>query len=221
MQPVDLSEIVRFGSICSVVVPLAVYVVRARRAPGVVHMLGVLVIIAAASDVAGYWMFTLRQSTVVLFNSFSIIQFAILSAVFYSLLESSPNRKIVLGGGVLFAICFILITLLAEPFTTYQTLLWTVAGILLIIYSIAYFVHLFSTTQSTGKAGFMWINSAVLFYFSLNLFLFVISSYVLTQLEPEVGLIVWNFHNINNIVKNLLLGIGIGTATSNLGAAAA
>ncbi|NJM24336.1 MAG: hypothetical protein HC859_01205 [Bacteroidia bacterium] len=184
-----------------------------------VHILGVLVVIAAASDIAGYWLFTAKQSTVVLFNSFSIIQFVMLSAVFYSLLESSPNRKLVLGGSVFFALGFILITSLAEPFTTYQTLLWTLGGILLIVYSIAYFVHLFSTTQSSSRAGYMWINSAILFYFSLNLFLFVISSYVLTQLEPEVGLLVWNFHNINNIVKNILLGIGIGTATSNQGVA--
>ncbi len=42
---------------------------------------------------------------------------------------------------------------------------------------------------------------------------FVMSSYVLTKLEPQISLLIWSFHNINNILKNVLIGFGIASYT--------
>ena len=56
---------------------------------------------------------------------------------------------------------------------------------------------------------FTWINTGVLVYFCLNLFLFILGNYVLTKLDPPVSMMIWSFHNVNNILKNIFFAIGI------------
>ena len=46
-------------------------------------------------------------------------------------------------------------------------------------------------------------------YFCLNLFLFLMGSYVLTKLDPETSALIWSSHNVNNIIKNILFAVGI------------
>jgi hypothetical protein len=76
-------------------------------------------------------------------------------------------------------------------------------------------MSVFSTLRPMNDFGLLWINSGILFYFSFNLFLFVMSSYVLTHLEQELTLIIWSFHNVNNIIKNILVGLGISTVRAD------
>ncbi|HET9056058.1 MAG TPA: hypothetical protein VFN30_04340, partial [Chitinophagaceae bacterium] len=54
-----------------------------------------------------------------------------------------------------------------------------------------------------------WITTAVFLYFSFNLFLFIMANYILKKFSAEIGMTVWGFHNINNIVKNILFAVGI------------
>jgi hypothetical protein len=35
------------------------------------------------------------------------------------------------------------------------------------------------------------------------------SSYILTKLDSEISMLIWSFHNVNNIMKNILFGCGI------------
>jgi hypothetical protein len=37
----------------------------------------------------------------------------------------------------------------------------------------------------------------------------VMSDYVLTKLDPEISVLIWGFHNVNNIMKNVLFGCGL------------
>ncbi|HET9057304.1 MAG TPA: hypothetical protein VFN30_10720, partial [Chitinophagaceae bacterium] len=57
---------------------------------------------------------------------------------------------------------------------------------------------------------------AVFLYFSFNLFLFIIANYVFKNFSNEIGMTVWGFHNINNIVKNILFAVGIYYAGKKL-----
>jgi hypothetical protein len=87
--------------------------------------------------------------------------------------------------------------------------MWTITGAIMIFFSISYFIYLFSVRTSVGNDELLWINSGILLYFSLNLFLFVMSSYILTKLDSEISMLIWSFHNVNNIMKNILFGCGI------------
>jgi hypothetical protein len=117
----------------------------------------------------------------------------------------------VLIGLAVYLQSLILITIYVQPFSEYQTLLWIITGIIMIVFGIEYFLYLLSARPAVNLFNYttMWINSGVLIYFVFNLFIFIITNYIFTRLDQDAASAVWSFHNVNNIIKNLLFGIGL------------
>ena len=205
----SLAEIIRLASILSVVMPLVLYLIKLRYASRAVHFIGVLMIFSALSDIAAFVLSSRGESTVTLFNSYYIIVFILLGWFFYEILPPTKNSRTTIAGLVVYVLAFILITLYVQPFNEYQTFMWTITGMIMIFFSISYFINLFSARTNVSNYELLWINSGILLYFSLNLFLFVMSSYILTKLDPEISALIWSFHNVNNIMKNVLFSCGI------------
>jgi hypothetical protein len=204
-----ISEIIRLASIVSILLPLGIYLVKSRYATRAVHVIGMLAILSAASDFAGYFLSAHGKSTVVLFNTYYVVLFGLLSWFYYLVTETRSARTIVQAGAVIYAILFVIISVYEQSFMQYQTLMWTITGMAMIFFSISYFIHLFAARNAMTNFELLWINSGILLYFSLNLFLFVMSDYVLTKLDPEISVLIWGFHNVNNIMKNVLFGCGL------------
>ena len=211
MESVNISEILRIASSISVVLPLAIYLTRVKYATKRVHIIGVLVIVSGVCDLIGFFLYREHQPTAILFNAYYAILFLLLTWFYYEILFTNDRRVMVWIGLAVYLQSFILTTLYVQGFFEYQTLMWVITAIIMIIYGIAYFIYSLSTlpTASVFSYSFTWINSGVLIYFCLNLFLFIMGNYVLTKLDSEIGLLIWSFHNVNNIIKNVLFGIGI------------
>jgi hypothetical protein len=208
MESEQISEIIRIASIGSVLFPLALYLFRVGQASKALHLIGVLTFVSALSDITGYFLFARGQSTVVLFNVYYILTFLLLTWFYYEIYATRNGKMTIISGLVVYVIAFAVVSFY-QSFLQYQTLMWTITGMTMIIYSISYFLYLFSTPSMMSNYGLLWINSGVLLYFSLNLFMFVMSSYVLTKLDSEISLLIWSFHNVNNIMKNILLALGV------------
>jgi hypothetical protein len=208
----SMSEIISYASLFSVAFPLILYLLRVKQVNRSGHLIGVIVALSAASDTIGYFLFKAKISTVLVFNGYFVISFVLLSWFYYDVLQLTRGKRTVQWGLGLYVLAFICITAFFQSFNEYQTLLWTLGGAICIIFSISYFISVFSAMRPMNDFGLLWINSGILFYFSFNLFLFIMSSYVLTRLEAELALIVWSFHNVNNIIKNILIGLGISTS---------
>jgi hypothetical protein len=204
-----ITEIIRLTSIISVGFPLLVYLSKLRYASRPLHLVGVLMIVSALSDFSAYILSSRGKSTVLVFNVYYVLLFLILAWFYYEILLTPKRRTPIITSLFIYAISFVLITFYVQPFIAYQTLMWTITGVMMIIFSIAYFLYLFSGPITMRNYELLWINSGVLLYFSLNLFLFVIGSHILTKLDPEISLLIWSFHNVNNIMKNVLFGFGI------------
>lgn len=209
MRVERISEIIRLASMLSIALPLIMYLVRVRGASRPVHLIGALSIVSALSDLIAYVLFTRGQSTVVLFNIYYTVMFLLLTWFYYQVLLTQRSKVTVMVGLGIYLLSFILVTIYIQTFFEYQTSMWTITGMIMIIYSVSYFLSLFSAQTTMNNYGLLWINSGILFYFSFNLSLFVMSSYVLTKLEPQISMLIWSFHNVNNIVKNILLGVGV------------
>ena len=211
MRSESISEIIRIASILSVAFPLISYVIKLKQASKPLHLIGGVVVVSALSDLIAVFFFSNGESTVLLFNGYYIILFLLLTWFFYNLLTSKMGRSTVLAGLSIYIGAFIFVSLYVQPFSEYQTLMWTITGMIMVIFSISYFVHLFSLPLPANNYGYVWINSGILYYFSMNLFLFIMSSYVLTKLEQPIALMIWSFHNVNNVLKNIIIGFGIST----------
>ncbi|MBK7885196.1 MAG: hypothetical protein IPJ81_16440 [Chitinophagaceae bacterium] len=54
-----------------------------------------------------------------------------------------------------------------------------------------------------------WINTAVFYYFGASFLLFISRNYIFKTQTVEFINMTWSFHNLNNIIKNILFAIGI------------
>lgn len=211
MESVKISEIIRVASNVSLLIPLAIYLSRIRYASRQIHIIGILIIVSGLFDLVGMILFSRHQSTVVLFNSYYFILFLILTWFYYEALFVNTRRILVWIGLAIYLQSFILITFFVQNFMEYQTLMWLITALIMIVYSVAYFFYSLSTIVTSGYFGYslIWINVGVMIYFCLNLFLFLMGNYVLTKLDPETSALIWGSHNINNIIKNILFAVGI------------
>jgi hypothetical protein len=211
MNPDKISEIVRMVSNLSVLLPLIIYAVRFRHAPRRVHIIGILIIVAGLCDLAGFIMYKAQLSTALLFNAYYALLFFLLSWFYYEILFISSRRVVVLVGFAVYLQSFLLVSLYIQGVLEYQTIMWIITGVIMIIYSIAYAFYSLSIPPNVNSRyyGPVWINAGVLVYFVLTLVLFALSNYVLDNDKPEQSAMLWSFHNLNNILKNILFGIGI------------
>ena len=211
MEPGSIPEIIRIASNVSLILPLIMYLVRIRNASRQVHIIGALIIVSGVCDLIGLVLFSRSQSTVVLFNTYYALLFLLLNWFYYEALFVNTRRMMVWIGLAVYLQSFILITAFVQNFFQYQTVMWLITAVIMIIYSIAYFFYSLSTITTSGYFGYslIWINIGVMIYFCLNLFLFIMGNYVLTRLDPETSAMIWSSHNVNNIIKNVLFAIGI------------
>lgn len=209
MKSDNISEVIRFASVYSVAFPLLAYLVKIRYATRPIHIVGIIALISALSDILALLFFSRGASTIVLFNAYYVVLFILLATFYYQVIGEKAGRSTVVIGVVVYMISFLLITTFVQSLNEYQTFAWTVTGMVVLVFSIYYMLYIFGSRTPMNNSAYLWINSGILYYFSLNLFLFVMSSYVLTKLEPQISLLIWSFHNINNILKNVLIGFGI------------
>ncbi len=211
MESLKISEVIRVASNLSLLLPLSIYLSRIKYASRQVHIIGVLIIVSGLFDLVGLLLFQRHQSTVVLFNTYYAMLFFLLTWFYYEVLFVNTRRLMIWIGLAVYLQSFILITVFVQNFLQYQTVMWLITAVIMITYSIAYFFYSLSTITSTGYFGYslIWINIGVMIYFCLNLFLFVMGNYVLTQLDAETSALIWSSHNINNIIKNVLFAVGI------------
>jgi hypothetical protein len=211
MESSSIAEIIAIASSISVILPLAMYLTRMKYAAKRIHIIGMLVIVSALCDLIGIFLFKERSSTVVLFNTYYALMFLLLTWFYYEILFINTRRILVWIGLAIYLQSFILVTIYVQSFLEYQTLMWVITAIIMIIYSISYFFYSFSTISAANifTYTFIWINIGVMIYFCLNLFLFILGNHVLTKLEPEISSLIWSSHNVNNIIKNILFAIGI------------
>lgn len=211
MESAKISEIIRIASNVSLLVPLVAYLSRMKFASRQIHIIGILVIVSGFFDLVGFIFFSRQQSTVVLFNAYYLILFLLLTWFYYEVLFVNTRRAMVWIGIAIYVPSFILVTFFVQNFLEYQSLMWLITAVMMIMYSIAYFFYSLSAIVSSGYYGYssIWINVGVMIYFCLNVFLFVMGNYVLTKLDPETSALLWSSHNINNIIKNILFAVGI------------
>lgn len=204
-------EIIAHASSLSVVIPIVMYLARFRSHERPGHIIGILVFVAAICDLAGFVMFKAQQSTAVVFNIYYSLMFLLLCRFYYEILFRHKFKIAMVVGVSIYALSFVLITFYVQDFLNYQNLIWIIAGVIMILYSLTYFVNSLSAIQNTHlfDNSTTWVNTGILFYFSFSLFLFSMGDYLFNKQDPQVTLLLWSTHNVNNIIKNVLFAIGL------------
>jgi hypothetical protein len=184
----------------SVLLPVILSFFNYRSQPGYLKLLGLLVLTSGLSDVLSINIARFNNETN---NIYTIIQFLILCSVFYLCFNNARVKRFLLLSLFLYLIFSIINILFIEGFANRNTNLRTVSGISFIIISVYYFSYLLQNqpVDNIIRYPMFWINSAVLIYFSGNIFLYAANNIISFE---RIYLFYYLIHNMLNVIKNLL-----------------
>lgn len=196
------------------------------------NLLGGLLLVSGLTDMSTYIMGARQINTAFVSNLYTLLEFSLLCLIFINLL-STQKRLIYTLMGIFFAF-FLLNSLQIQKLTEFQGYALTLEGVFLLILSILYFIKhvklintpipispeiseqnlrestkLYESIFNPTNHLNLWINSAVFFYFVMDIYLFCMSSYVFKNESEDLAMTFWSFHNVSNIVKNGMFATGI------------
>lgn len=208
---ISITEIIRIASNFSILIPFIFYVIKIKYSSKAIHAIGSLVILSGIADLIGAIFFSQHRSTAIVSNIFIILQFSLLSWIFLELILIRKLKTIVFIGIAIYIVSLITVTTSYQGFLQNQTLMWTISGVIIIVFSAIFCLYLLSGLPTFNILAYppAWINAGIFFYFTFSLYLFVISDFLFFKVEKEVAVLIWSFHNMNNIIKNILFAIGL------------
>ncbi|GHN00522.1 hypothetical protein WSM22_20110 [Cytophagales bacterium WSM2-2] len=174
-----------------------------------VKVLLVLLFDALISDTANEIYFRSGYQGDLIGNTYFVTQFLIICQ-FY-VLQLVEKRREIRSVMISFLVICIFHFTYNQSINEFQGLFRLLGSAIILYYAGYHCIHIYKTRPTKNLFQFFpaWFTAAIIYYFSLNLLLFVCANYVFKNASPEVGVIFWGFHNFNNIVKNILFAIGI------------
>jgi membrane-associated HD superfamily phosphohydrolase len=143
-----------------------------------------------------------------LYHAYSLIEISLFSFYIRKLTNDSNFLiKLILP---LYAIFWILNLFFLESYLQFNSNSSGIAYLLLIVYSLNYFLFLSRSEEimSFQKSPAFWIVSGFLFYSVLNVLIATIYKYAF-ELSPSDKNLVFNFSYVSNIIKFILIIIGV------------
>jgi hypothetical protein len=147
------------------------------------------------------------RNNVPIIHLFIVLSILFWGAIYYHAFFKPFLKKIII---ILSATALLIVTIniiFIEGIWEYPSISNTVLSVLLIFFSLAYFYELLNRQEfiHIEKQGLFWINAGVIFYFSLNIFLFMLFNRIISVHQQDYYMI----HNIVNIIANILFSVGL------------
>lgn len=139
---------------------------------------------------------------------FIVISIMFFAAIYYYAFFNPFLKKTVIILAAIALLIVIFNIIFIEGIWEYPSMSNTVLGVLLIFFSLAYFYQLLNRQEfiHIEKQGLFWINAGVLFYFSINLFLFMLLRRIIAAHQQQDYYMI---HIITNIIANVLYSVGL------------
>jgi hypothetical protein len=198
---------IAYSSALSPVVPL-VYSLSKRDLPHELIQIRWLLLASLVWDAASIALAFNRISNVPLGNTFYLLQTLLLLYCFKSSYVGAwPTIRIT---GIVFAIFFIVNLTLIQGFQILNTYTVASSSVIFIIICLSYFGYLMKEMPVTHvhRTPMVWINIAILLYYSGNLFLFVTNNFFTFGISGNHRT-TWILHNFLNITKNLIFVVAL------------
>jgi len=205
------TELIRFASNLSVLIPLIVYLTKIKVAPKQNHIIALLLIVLGLFDLAGFLFGLKHLSTALLFNVGQMAQFAILSWYYFEVVFTKAKVEVLIGGSMGYIISFVLVNMFVEDIFHYQSIYWAIGSLLITVYGIQHLKNIAQTLpfQSPDVKSEMWFSASIVIYFSMTFALYVLGEYILADLDKNAAMTIWCFHNAHNILKNIMFAVGM------------
>ena len=136
-----------------------------------------------------------------------ILSLLFIIGIYYYAFFTAGLKKLVLISGGIAVLGFIYCLIFVNDIWHYPSSANTVLSLLSILFSVLYFIQLLNRQEfiHIERLGFFWINSGVLFYFSVNIFLFMLFQRMIANHQEAY----YAIHTATNIITNMLFTVGL------------
>lgn len=192
-----------------VVVPFLICFIRRKLLFDEVRPIFYLISLTFAVEIINLVTVLNQINNLFVLHVFTVFEFILLSFFYKQFFDTFIKSRI-----YIFLISFFLLVacydaFLLNGFNTMNNLAASVEFIILIIYALLSFFLILKNLvyENLLQTPFFWINTAVLIYFSGNLFLFLFTTYLQKYDIPDYGSL-YAIHSVLNIVYYILISIG-------------
>jgi len=199
--------ILTYLSIFSACIPIIVgMLLFTKKVKKSIFIIIFLVSISFLSDLVSLYFAFNSQRNYWVINIYRVIEILLIGYFFYLNLGV---KKIVLFITILFLLVFLYLLIFVN-FNSFYGSTFAIHAIINIALCLMIFYEFYKNEQEIfiDKTPLFWLNIGFLAYFAGALFSFLLSNYLLTR-YPEFSKEAWKFHNIANILKNILFAIGL------------
>lgn len=206
----DLLIIIYYLSSSFSLVPLAITLFRIKLIDRRLYPIVLLVYTATLVEIVCITHSVFGINNFYIFRIYTIIEFVLIS-FFYILFFKPYFKPLIFRFFLLLFLIVALLDLRINGFVNIDDFSSSVSSILLTCYSLFlfYFILKHLLIETLLSSPIFWINSAVLFYFSGNLFLFTFSG-TLVKLGGDNYNFFWGtIHSFFNISYNILLAVAL------------
>jgi len=205
----SISELLSNITVASDFLPVIAALYNYRRLDPVLRLMAIFCALSAIPDVVSLIISYLK---IVFNNLFMIHLFDMMAAIFFTMIYYRAFykplfKKMALIFGITSLAAMIFNVIFIEGMSIYPSVSNTVLCIFLIILSLVYFYELLTRQEFTyiEKQGMFWINSGVLFYFAINIFLFMLFNKISNADKYNY----YMMQSVTNIIANLLYSVGL------------
>lgn len=185
--------------------PVVAFVYNYRNTDGISKLIAAFFIIAALFD-GLLWLLPVWgvQNNHPAVHVFVIINIVFFGAIYYIAFIIPFLKRLTI---ILAIIALILTVYFTKNIYDYPSESNTASSIVFIVLALIYFYQLLNRQEFVHieKQGLFWFNAGVLFYFSVNIFLFMLFNKIPKAQQPSFFII----NNITNIIANLLYTTGL------------
>jgi hypothetical protein len=195
-------------SACYVIIPILIGSIRFRYLSSAAKSVFALMIVAMIIDNISYIFRNQHFNTAYFLRVYTILEFILLS-LFFIYIANRNSLKIVMKVMIVLFSAVAVFDALFQGIMSMDSISIAVESIVFILYSIASFLLLMKDASYLNilSASRFWMITAILLYFSGNLFLFVFSNHLLLH-TPDSFNKLWAINSVLSILFYSLIAIG-------------
>lgn len=205
----SIAEVLTDISVISGLFPVVAALYNYRHLDSVLKLMALFCLLSIIPDFVGLITTFLK----IVFNSLFLIHlFDIMAVIFFTLIYQRAFykpvfKKMTLIFGIISFAALIFNVIFIESIWSYPSVSNTILSVFLIILSLVYFYELLSRQEFTyiEKQGMFWINSGVLFYYAITIFLFMLYM----KINYADRSTYYMMQSVMNIIANLLFSVGL------------
>jgi hypothetical protein len=186
-------------STATIALPVMAGIIRYGRLSAPLKILSWLLFYSGANAALTSWLAIKGINNQLFINIFTLVELTLFGWVFHKVFESR-GMKTLITFGVLACVAFTVINLFFL-----QGFSMALESMLLTVLALLFYYKTFreERVQRLERYPLFWLSSGVLLFFAGNLFVFLFSSYVLTD-SPNALVAEWSIHSVLYITTNLI-----------------